>query len=96
MVMYLCYYYWRHDNNGRGTTFALYIVFATIYSIYTCAWVGATFVFASGSNLDIAQDFFADWSILIIRAKYPLLRDEVLSVDYLPVSESLKLTKRDV
>jgi len=36
------------------------------------------------------QDYLTDWSVLRVHAKYPLLRDEVLCADYLPVSEYLK------
>lgn len=86
--MYWFYYLWRHHGNSGGTVFALYVVSATIYSVYACSWVCTTFVPAFGSNLDIAKDFLADWSTLRLHAKYPLLRDEVLCVDHLPVSES--------
>ena len=48
ILMYWFYYLWRHHGNSRGTTFAFYIVTATIYSIYACSWVCFTFVFASG------------------------------------------------
>ena len=90
MLMYLFYYLWRHNRNSGGIISALYIVSATIYSIYACGWVGVTFALASGPNLDIIQDFIADWSTWRIRAKYPLLRDEVMCTDHIPVSESLK------
>jgi hypothetical protein len=73
-----------------GASFAFYIITAAIYSIYACAWVRAAFVFASGSNLVIAQDFSTDWSVLEIHAKYPLVREEALYADYLPVSDSPK------
>ena len=88
ILMYWFYYLWRHHGNSGGTIFALYVVAATNYSIYACSWVCTTFAFASGSNLDAAKDFLADWSTLRVNAKYPLLRDEVLCVDHLPVSES--------
>ena len=96
MLMYWFYYLWRHHGNSKGTFFALYVVFATIYSIYACGWVGTAFMFTSGFNLDIEQDFLADWSTLRIHAKYPLLRDEVLCTDHLPVSEYQKFAWQSI
>ena len=68
----------------------LYILSATVYSTYACGWVRSVFVFAFESNLNITQDCLTDWSVLRIHARYPLLRDEILFVDYVPVSEYLK------
>jgi len=86
--MYGFYHYWRYKSDEAS--FVLYILSATVYSTYACCWVCAAFVFAFGSNLNITQDCLTDWSVLRVHAKYPLLRDEVLCADYLPVSEYLK------
>jgi hypothetical protein len=72
----------------RGIGFVLYIITAVIYSIYACCWVCGTSAFAAGSNSDIAQDFVADWSVLKIRTKYPLLREDILYAEHIPVSDS--------
>ena len=93
--MYGAYFYWRYKGSpDKGTSFAFYILAAMIYSTYACCWVGSASAIAAGSNSDAAQDFLADWSVLKIRAKYPLLRDEVLYTDYIPVSESPEVLTR--
>lgn len=88
MLMYAFYHYWRYEQ-GMGS-FVLYILAAMLYSTYACAWVRAALVFVFGPSLNITQDYMADWSVLNVRAKYPLLRDEVLCPDHLPVSAYLK------
>jgi hypothetical protein len=87
MLMYAFYYYWRSTGNSReGASFVLYILAAVIYNVYACIWVGAASAFPSGPNSNPTQDYLTDWSFLRIHAEHPLLRDEVLYPDYLPVS----------
>ena len=83
--MYGSYYYWRSRRDSPS--FVFYILAATVYNTYGCIWVSAGFVFFFRSNLNTTQDYLTDWSILRIHAKHPLLRDEILCADYLPVSE---------
>lgn len=85
MLMYGFYHYWRYKSDEAS--FVLYILSATIYSTYACGWVRTAFVSTFGSNLNVTQDCLTDWSVLTVHAKYPLLRDEVLWADCLPVSE---------
>ena len=95
MAMYGFYHYWRYKLDVPSLV--LYILSATVYSAYACGWVCAALVFAFGSKLIITQDCLTDWSVLKVHSKYPLLRDEVLCADYLPVSEYLKkLTRRGI
>ncbi|KZT23700.1 EXS-domain-containing protein [Neolentinus lepideus HHB14362 ss-1] len=71
IVQYGLYYNWRYHGSARsGASFALYCLFATIYSTYALTW-----------------DFLMDWSVLRLppRTKYPLLRDELLYSDHIPV-----------
>ena len=86
MLMYAFYYYWRSTGIFGGAGFVFYILAAIIYSGYACIWVRAAFVCPFGPNLNITQDYLTDWSVLRVHAKYPLLRDEVLCADSLPVS----------
>lgn len=65
---------------------ALYILSAMLYNVYACIWVRAVSAFASRADLNITQDYLTDWSLLRTHAKYPLLRDELLCADHLPVS----------
>lgn len=67
-----------------------YILAALLYNIYACIWVRIMFTFTSRSGLNITQDYLTDWSLLRMHAKYPLLRDEVLSEDHLSVSRCPK------
>ncbi|KAF9652632.1 hypothetical protein BDM02DRAFT_2541909 [Thelephora ganbajun] len=72
MLMYGFYQYWRYaesrrDDESKGAM-VLYILAATLYSVYACCW-----------------DLLTDWSMLRTHAKYPLLRDEVLCADHLPL-----------
>ena len=88
--MYAFYYWWRSSGEGHGASFVFYILAATVYSTYACAWVRTVFAVAFGTNLNITQDCLTDWSVLRLHAKYPLLRDEILSPGHLPVSAYLK------
>jgi hypothetical protein len=47
-------------------------------------------LFPPRSDSNHTQDYLTDWSFLRVHAKYPLLRDEVLYPDYLPVSQHPK------
>ncbi|THH12162.1 hypothetical protein EW145_g196 [Phellinidium pouzarii] len=38
IIYYAFYYVWRHHNTGHDYTLVLFCIFATIASIYTCAW----------------------------------------------------------
>lgn len=67
----------------------LYVLAAVLYSTYACVWVRVVLVFVFGSGLNITQDYLADWSVLNVHARYPLLRDEVLCPDNLTVSTYL-------
>lgn len=89
MLMYGFYNYWRASEEPKGAGFVLYILAATVYSTYACAWVRAAFgsAFEFGFNSNITQDYLTDWSVLRSNAKYPLLRNELLCADCLPVSE---------
>ncbi|EPQ52134.1 hypothetical protein GLOTRDRAFT_80314 [Gloeophyllum trabeum ATCC 11539] len=73
IVMYGMYYNWRYHGNARsGASFALYCLAATIYSSYASAW-----------------DFLMDWSVLRLppRTRYPLLREELLYSNHIPVRD---------
>ncbi|KAF8068754.1 EXS-domain-containing protein [Lyophyllum atratum] len=65
----LFFYIWRHQGTtGRGTIFALWLLWNTISSIYSSSW-----------------DILMDWSFLSRRAKYPLLRSELVYTDWIPL-----------
>jgi len=38
IMYYFCYYLWRHNGAGRGTSFVFFCFFGTIYSIYASSW----------------------------------------------------------
>jgi len=38
IAVYVVYYHWRHLGSGRDASFIVYVLFATISSIYTCSW----------------------------------------------------------
>ncbi|KAI0287536.1 EXS family-domain-containing protein [Russula brevipes] len=38
VVFYFCYYLWRHNGAGRGTSFVFFCLFGTIYSTYAASW----------------------------------------------------------
>lgn len=92
IVMYSFYYYWRHHGgHPSGVSFAFYCLFATIYSAYACTWV-CFFRFSVGSHsLNVHQDFLMDWSLFKMHVKYPLLREELLAADYIPVRHLVPL-----
>ncbi|KAF8175406.1 EXS family-domain-containing protein [Mycena galopus ATCC 62051] len=66
VVAYLCYFIWRHKAvGGYGRSFAVWVFFQTIYSIYASSWASYT-------------DLLVDWSILRLNVTYPLLRRELI------------------
>lgn len=91
MFMYAFYYYWRSTTGSGKAGLVLYILAATVYNVYACIWVCVTFASISGSGFNTTQDYLTDWSLLRPHAKYPLLRDEVLCTDHIPVSRYRKV-----
>ncbi|VDB96024.1 unnamed protein product [Peniophora sp. CBMAI 1063] len=38
VIYYLFYYLWRHNGQRRDASFVLFVLFATLYACYACAW----------------------------------------------------------
>jgi hypothetical protein len=75
----------KSGSNDRGNSFVLLCLFGTVYSIYSCCWVGRSPDTREIVLYTFLQDFIMDWSILEPRSRYPLLRPELVYTNVIPV-----------